>query len=227
MENLNNPTGPPSHTPKADINHVTTKKNIPEPRITYKPNNPSNTPIKEHQKTYSDAIRSGLQTEHPKMEVVPFEAMWLNAKPPPTPINNFPHRIEGLTPPIWHALYKRESNHIHDPFKSCLLCNRVDKIINKISKCDKSALSPECPNCQIKRTKVKYLNREWLADIHSKSLNSLTTTKIGGEVKPLRAEAWTNDKNNNKGNEPLSKQMERELSKFSRSQKTISLQAWV
>ena len=161
------------------------------------------------------------------MDVVSFEAMWLNAKKPSIPINNFPHRIEGMTPFIWHTLYKRESNRFHDPFKSCLLCNRVDKIINEISKCHRSALSPECPDCQTKRTKVKYLNREWLADIHTKSLNSLTITKIGGEVKSLRAEAWTNDKNNNKRNEPLSKQMERELSRFSRSQKPTSLQAWV
>ena len=52
-------------------------------------------------------------------------------------------------------------------------------------------------------------------------------TRIEGEVKSLRTEAWTNDKNNNKRNEPLSKQMERKLSKFSRSQKPTSLQAWV
>ena len=91
----------------------------------------------------------------------------------------------------------------------------------------RSALSPECPDCQTKRANAKYLNREWLADIHTKSLNSLTTTKIGGDVKPLRAEAWSNDKNNNKRNEPLSKQMERELSRFSRSQQPTSLQAWV
>ena len=75
--------------------------------------------------------------------------------------------------------------------------------------------------------KAKYLNREWLADIHTKSLSSLTITKIGGEVKSLRAEAWTNDKNKNKRNEPLSKQMERELSKFSRFRKPTPLQAWV
>ena len=226
MENLNNPTGPPGNTTKADINHVTTKKNIPEPKNTHKPN-PSNPPIKEQQRTYSDVIRSGLQPEHPHMKVVAFESMWLSAKPPSTPINNFPCRIEGLTPSIWHALYKRESNHFHAPFKSCLLCNRIDRIINEISKCHRSALSPECPDCQIKRTKAKYLNREWLADIHTKSLSSLTITKIGGEVKSLRAEAWTNDKNKNKRNEPLSKQMERELSKFSRFRKPTPLQAWV
>ena len=79
------------------------------PRNTLRPNNPSNTPIKEHQKTYSDAIRSGLQTKHPHMEVVAFEAMWLNAKPPPIPINNFPHRIEGVTPSVWHTQYKKKA----------------------------------------------------------------------------------------------------------------------
>ena len=226
MENLNNPTGPPGHTTKADINQVTTKKKIPEPINTHKPNL-SNPPIKEQLRTYSDATRSGLQPEHPHMKVVAFESMWLSAEPPSTPINNFPCRIEGLTPSIWHALYKRESNHFHAPFKSCLLCNRIDKIINEITKCHKSALSPECPNCQNKRTNAKYLNREWLADIHTKSLSSLTLTKIGGEVKPLRAKAWTNDKNKNKENEPLSTQMERELSKFSRFRKPIPLQAWV
>ena len=26
------------------------------------------------------------------------KAMWLNAKPLPIPINNFPHQIEGMTP---------------------------------------------------------------------------------------------------------------------------------
>ena len=145
----------------------------------------------------------------------------------PIPINNFPHQIEGMTHSIWHTLYKRESNHFHDPFKPCLLGNRVDKIINEISKCHRSALSPECPDCQTKRANASYLNRSWLADIHTKNLNSLTTTKIGGDVKPLRAEAWSNDKNNNKRNEPLSKQMERELSRFSRSQQPTSLQAWV
>ena len=51
--------------------------------------------------------------------------------------------------------------------------------------------------------------------------------KIGGEVKPFRAKAWSNDKNYNKRNEPLSKQMERELSRFSRSHQPTSLQAWI
>ena len=51
--------------------------------------------------------------------------------------------------------------------------------------------------------------------------------KIGGEVKPFRAKAWLNDKNFNKRNEPLSKQMERELSRFSRSHQPTSLQAWI
>ena len=161
------------------------------------------------------------------MKVVAFESMWLSAEPPPTPINNFPCRIEELTPSIWHALYKKESNHFHAPLKSCLLCNRIDKIINKVTKCHKSALSPECPNCQDKRTNAKYLNREWLANIHAKNLSSLTHTKIGGEVKPLRAKAWTNDKNKNKANEPLKTQMERELTKFSRFRKPIPLQTWV
>ena len=55
----------------------------------------------------------------------------------------------------------------------------------------------------------------------------MTLTKIGGEVKPLRAKAWTNEKNNNKANEPLKTLMERELSKFSRFRKPIPLQAWV
>ena len=78
-----------------------------------------------------------------------------------------------------------------------------------------------------KARNASYLNRKWLADIHTKRLNSLTTMKIRGDVKPLRAEAWSNDKNNNKRNEPLSKQMERELSRFSRSHQPTSLQAWI
>ena len=72
-----------------------------------------------------------------------------------------------------------------------------------------------------KARNASYLNRKWLADIHTKRLNSLTTTKTRGDVKPLRAETWTKDKFNNKRNEPLSKQMERELSKFSRPQQPI------
>ena len=153
--------------------------------------------------------------------------MWLSAKPPSIPTNNFPYRIEELSPSIWHALYKKESNIFHAPTKSCLLCSKIDKIISKITECHKSALSPDCPNCQEKRNNAKYLNREWLADVHTKNLSSLVHTKIGGEVKPLRAEAWNNEKNNNKANEPLKTQMERELSKFSRSRKPIPLQAWV
>ena len=85
------------------------------------------------------------------MKVSSFKAMWLNAKPPPIPINNSPHQIEEMTPSIWHTQYKKESNHSHDPFKSCLPCNRVDKTINEISKCHRSALSPECPEYQTKR----------------------------------------------------------------------------
>ena len=153
--------------------------------------------------------------------------MWLSAKPPPIPTNNFPCRIEELSPSIWHSLYKRESNIYHAPTKSCLLCSEIDKIISGITECHKSALSPDCPNCQEKRNNAKYLNRKWLADVHTKNLSSLIYTKIGGEVKPLRAEAWSNEKNNNKANEPLKTQMERELSKFSRSRKPIPLQAWV
>merc|ERR1712089_60512 len=60
-----------------------------------------------------------------------------------------------------------------------------------------------------------------------KNLNSLTLTKIGGEIKTYRAEAWGDEKNNNKANEPLKIQMERELSRFSRSKKPIPLQAWI
>ena len=153
--------------------------------------------------------------------------MWLNAKPPPIPTNNFPSRIEGLSPSIWHSLYKRESNIYHAPTKSCLLCSEINKIISGITKCHKLALSPDCPNCQEKRNNAKYLNRTWLADVHAKNLSSLIHTKIGGEVKPLRAEAWSNEKNNNKANEPLKTQMERELSRFSRSKKPIPLQAWI
>ena len=153
--------------------------------------------------------------------------MWLSAKPPSIPTNNFPYRIEELSPSIWHTLYKKESNIFHAPTKSCLLCSKIDKIINKITKCHKSALSPDCTNCQEKHNNANYLNREWLARIHTKNLSSLVHTKIGGEVKPLRAEAWNNEKNNNKANEPLKTQMERELSKFSRSRKPIPLQAWV
>ena len=78
-----------------------------------------------------------------------------------------------------------------------------------------------------KARNASYLNRKWLADIHTKRLNSLTTTKIRGDVKPLRAETWTKDKFNNKRNEPLSKQMERELSRFSGSHQPTSLQAWI
>ena len=153
--------------------------------------------------------------------------MWLNAKPPPIPTNNFPSRIEELSPSIWHSLYKRESNIYHAPTKSCLLCSEINKIICGITKCHKLALSPDCPNCQEKRNNAKYLNRTWLADVHAKNLSSLIHTKIGGEVKPLRAEAWSNEKNNNKANEPLKTQMERELSRFSRSKKPIPLQAWI
>ena len=153
--------------------------------------------------------------------------MWLSAKPPSIPTNNFPYRIEELSPSIWHTLYKKESNIFHAPTKSCLLCSKIDKIINKITKCHKSALSPDCPNCQEKHNNANYLNREWLASIHTKNLSSLVHTKIGGEVKPLRAEAWDDEKNNNKANEPLKTQMERELSRFSRSRKPIPLQAWV
>ena len=149
--------------------------------------------------------------------------MWLSAKPPPIPTNNFPCRIEELSPSIWHSLYKRESNIYHAPTKSCLLCSEINKIISGITECHKSALSPDCPNCQEKRNNAKYLNRTWLADVHTKNLSSLIYTKIGGEVKPLRAEAWSNEKNNNKANEPLKTQMERELSKFSRSRKPIPL----
>merc|ERR1711867_319705 len=87
--------------------------------------------------------------------------------------------------------------------------------------------SPDCPNCQEKCNNAKYLNRTWLSDVHIKNLNSLTHTKIGGEIKSFRAEAWSNEKNNNKANEPLKTQMERELSRFSRSKEPIPLQAWI
>ena len=153
--------------------------------------------------------------------------MWLNAEPPPLPTNNFPSRIEGLSPSIWHSLYKKESNNYHAPTESCLLCNKVDKIIYETTKCHKFALSPDCPNCQEKCNNAKYLNRTWLSDVHIKNLNTLTHTKIGGEIKPFRAEAWSDEKNNNKANEPLKTQMERELSRFSRSKKPIPLQAWI
>ena len=73
------------------------------------------------------------------------KAMWLNAKPQPIPINNIPHQIEGMTPSIWHTQYKRKA--IIPRTLSSLLCNRVDKTINEISKCHRSALSPECTNC--------------------------------------------------------------------------------
>merc|ERR1712239_28834 len=136
--------------------------------------------------------------------------MWLNAEPPPLPTNNLPSRIEGLSPPIWHSL-----------------CKKVDKIIYETTKCHKFALSPDCPNCQEKCNNAKYLKRTWLSDVHIKNLNTLTHTKIGGEIKSFRAEAWSNEKNNNKANEPLKTQIERELSRFSRSKEPIPLQAWI
>ena len=161
------------------------------------------------------------------MKIKAFESMWLNAEPPPLPTNNFPSRIEGLSPSIWHSLYKKESNNYHAPTESCLLCNKVDKIIYETTKCHKFALSPDCPNCQEKCNNAKYLNRTWLSDVHIKNLNTLTHAKIGGEIKSFRAEAWSDKKNNNKANEPLKTQMERELSRFSRSKEPIPLQAWI
>ena len=63
------------------------------------------------------------------MKVSSFKAMWLNAKPPPIPINNSPHQIEGMTPSIWHTQYKRKA--IIPMTLLSLLCNRVDKTITK------------------------------------------------------------------------------------------------
>ena len=136
------------------------------------------------------------------MDVVAFEAIWLKAKRPPISNNNFPYRIEGMTPSIWHTMYKKESNRYHKFSVSCLPCNKVDKIINEIFKCHRSVLSSECSNCQTKSKNAPYLNRALLADIHSKNLNLLTNGKVGGEVKPLRAKAWSNDKNYNKKTNP-------------------------
>ena len=91
MENLNNPTGPPGHNPKANINHVTNNKNISEARTMHKPNSQSDPPTREHPKTYSDVIKTGLQAKHSHMDVVAFEAIWLKAKRPPISNNNFPY----------------------------------------------------------------------------------------------------------------------------------------
>ena len=126
---------------------------------------------REHPKTYSDVIKTGLQAKHSHMDVVAFEAIWLKAKRPPILNDNFPYRIEGMTPSIWHTMYKKESNRYHKFSVSCLLCNKVDKIINKIFKCHRSVLSSECSNCQTKSKNAPYLNRTLLANIHSKNLN--------------------------------------------------------
>ena len=142
LRNPYNPTGSPGPSTRADINHVKTKRTIPEPIKPHKITQ-SNSPIKElkeHPKSYSEATRSGLKPEHPHIKVEAFESMWLSAKPPSIPTNNFPYRIEELSPSIWHTLYKKESNIFHAPTKSCLLCSRIDKIITKITECHKSTL---------------------------------------------------------------------------------------
>ena len=81
--------------------------------------------------TYSEITRSGLQARHSPMNILAFEAIWLKARRPSNPGGYFPHRIEGLAPSIWHSMYINESNKYPKISVSCLLCNKIDKIMKK------------------------------------------------------------------------------------------------
>ena len=229
-ENLDRPTGPPGPDLKPTIHQVIGQRKLPDlkpnPRIP-KVVKPKEVHATGPPMTYSEITRSGLQARHSPTDILEFEAIWLKARRPSSPNGDFPHRIEGLAPSIWHSMYINESKNYHKTSVSCLLCSKIDKIMKELFKCHKSALSPECSNCLTKGKNAPYLDRAMLADMHSKNLDLLLNGRVGGEVKTLRAKAWTSDKNYNKRNEPLLKQMERELSRFSRSQRTTTIQSWL
>ena len=124
-----------------------------------------------------------------------FEAIWLNAKRPISPAESFPHRIEGLAPSIWHTSYINESKRYHEPSTPCSLCTKIYTIIQRINSCHKSAISPDCRTCQTKSKDYSYLNRGLLANLHSKHLNLLLKGEVRGEVRPLKAKAWSHEKN--------------------------------
>ena len=168
-------------------------------------------------KTYSDATRTGLPIRHSSTTRLTFEAIWQNARKPTPLSESFPYRIEGLSPSIWHNSYINESKNYHGPSISCLLCNRVQRLVDDLSKCHTETLSPECTTCQTKTRNAPYLNRALLNDLHSRHINLLTKGEVGGEVRQFRAEAWTKDYNYNKKGETLKTQMENEIMRFSKA----------
>ena len=198
--------GPPGTT----INQITepNKKTEHTSQPKLKEQNRSNS--KDSNKTYSEAAK-GLNN-------LELEAIWLNAKRPISPAESFPHRIEGLAPPIWHTSYINESKRYHEPSTPCFLCTKIDTIIQRINSCHKSAISPDCRTCQTKTKDYSYLNRGLLVNLHSKHLNLLLKGKVGGEVRPLKAKAWSHEKN--KG---VLEQMKMELARFSLSANTAPL----
>ena len=199
--------GPPGTT----INQITepNKKTEHTSQPKLKEQNRSNS--KDSNKTYSEAAKKGLNN-------LEFEAIWLNAKRPISPAESFPHRIEGLAPPIWYTSYINESKRYHEPSTSCFLCTKIDTIIQRITSCHKSEISPDCKTCQTKTKDYSYLNRGLLANLHCKHLNLLLKGKVGGEVRPLKAKAWSHEKN--KG---VLEQMKMELARFSLSANTAPL----
>ena len=136
----------------------------------------------------------------------------MNARKQAKALDSFPCRIEGLAPPIWLSSYISESRRFHKPSISCLLCSKVKGIIDKVNECHKSTIDPTCSICQKKTKNAPYLDRGLLTDLHSKYLHVFINGQLGGDIKPLRAKAWSDTKNTG-----LEDQMRKELSRFSRT----------
>ena len=174
--------------------------------------------------SYSEVAKRGLEPTFTTEDTLLFETIWLRARRPPTPRQKetFPRRIEGLTPALWFKSYLTESEKFHGSEDPCLLCSRVRRLMDELTRCPCAPISPSCLQCKEKSKFISYFDRNLLSNLHTQNADLLNRGWVGGEIRNIRnrpkAKAWSDPQNENKKGENLETHIKRELLKFSQKQ---------